>query len=86
LAHEQEGHAAGAGGTRRASAWRAGLAQDVRKLLLRRMPPRGQRTAAQEELLQELQDLITAGRRGKLRSSVGIAARVALWQNQGETS
>ncbi len=84
LAHELE--ARSAGGSRSAAAWRAGLAQDVRKLLLARMPRRGERTAAQEELLQELQNMITAGRRGRLRGSVGVAARVALWQNQGETS
>ncbi len=84
LAHEQEARAGGAG--RNGTSWRAGLAQDVRKLLLARMPRRGERTAAQEELLQELQNMITAGRRGRLRGSVGVAARVALWQNQGETS
>ncbi len=90
LAHEQQSHGVGGGkqakGSGRVTAWRAALAQDVRKLLLRHWPPRGKRTAAQEDLLQQLDTLITGGRRGKMPGSVGIAARMALWQNQGETS
>jgi hypothetical protein len=90
LRHEQQAHAVAGNGQVKplgaGAAWRAELARDVRKLLIAQMPRRGDRTAGQDELLQQLQDLITAGRRGRLPGTVGIAARVALWQNQGETS
>jgi len=68
------------------AAWRSHLAQDVRKLILKRLPGRSKRTESQEELIGRLRRLMIGGKRSRLAGSVGIAARVALWQNLGEAS
>jgi len=67
-----------------AAAWRARLAQDVRKLILRRLPGRARRTPQQQEFVNRLQKLVTTARGGRLPAALGVALRVALWQNQGE--
>ncbi len=89
LQHERQAHRGSGRAGRSAAtavAWRAEMATDIRKLLLRHLPRRGKRAPAQQELIEQLQSIITTGRRGRFPASLALAARIALWQNQGESS
>ena len=78
------GRARPAGGRRRGGRrWR----RTCRKLLLRRHAAAGQADGGAGRIVAGIAGLDHSGSpRQAPRRSVGIAARVALWQNQGETS